>query len=118
MLLHFGQLKADLPGQIRRIAAFLEIPVDERRWPAIIEHCSFVYMKAHATKSVPLGGAFWDGGAETFVHKGTNGRWREVLSDADWRWYEETARRELGEDCARWLATGKLPADRSLPLAG
>ncbi|HEX6010984.1 MAG TPA: sulfotransferase domain-containing protein [Geminicoccaceae bacterium] len=118
MLLHFGQLKADLPGQIRRIAAFLGIPIDERRWPAILEHCSFGYMKAHATKSVPLGGAFWDGGATTFVHRGTNGRWREVLSDADCRRYEETARRELGEDCARWLATGVLPAERSLSLTG
>ncbi len=56
--LHFNELKADLPGQIRRIADFLEIPVDESRWPAILEHCSFDYMKANATKSVPLGGAF------------------------------------------------------------
>ena len=70
LLLHFAELKADLPGQIRRIAAFLEIPIDESRWPAIVEHCGFDYMKRHATKSVPLGGAFWDGGAETFVHKG------------------------------------------------
>jgi aryl sulfotransferase len=116
LLLHFGQLKADLPGQIRRIASFLSIPIDERRWPAILEHCSFAYMKAHATKSVPLGGAFWDGGATTFVHQGTNGRGRDVLGEADCRWYEETARRELGEDCARWLATGELPAGRSLSL--
>jgi aryl sulfotransferase len=64
-------------------------------------------MKAHATKSVPLGGAFWDGGAQTFVHKGTNGRWRDTLTEADCRWYEETARRELGEACAHWLATGE-----------
>ncbi len=31
LLLHFGDLKADLPGQIRRIAAFLDIPIDECR---------------------------------------------------------------------------------------
>ncbi len=110
LLLHYAELKADLPGQIRRIAAFLDIPIDERRWPAIVEHCGFVYMKAHATKTVPLGGAFWDGGAQTFVHKGTNGRWRDTLTEADCRCYEETARRELGEDCARWLATGERGA--------
>ena len=109
LLLHFSELKADLPGQTRRIAAFLEIPIDERRWPAIVEHCSFGYMKAHATKSVPLGGAFWEGGAQTFVHKGTNGRWRDTLTETDCRRYEETARRELGEECARWLATGERP---------
>ena len=63
-------LKDDMPGEIRRIAAFLEIPIDEATWEAILEHCSFDYMKANATASVPLGGAFWDGGAETFIHKG------------------------------------------------
>ena len=114
MLLHFNELKADLPGQIRRIAAFLGIPIDARRWPAIIEHCSFDYMKANASKSVPLGGVFWDGGAQTFIHKGTNGRWRDVLSEADCRWYEETAVRELGGQCAHWLATGeRLDGGRS-----
>jgi aryl sulfotransferase len=107
MLLHFAELKADLPGQMRRIAAFLDIEVAEERWPAILEHCSFDYMKRHATKTVPLGGAFWDGGAGTFVHKGTNGRWRDVLTAEDCRLYEATARLELGEECARWLATGR-----------
>jgi aryl sulfotransferase len=106
LLVHFGELKADLPGQIRRIAAFLDIPIDEQRFPTILEHCGFEYMKAHATRSVPLGGACWDGGAATFIHQGTNGRWRDVLTDADCRRYEAAARRELGESCARWLATG------------
>jgi aryl sulfotransferase len=56
---------------------------------------------------VPLGGAFWDGGAATFIHKGTNGRWRDELSELDCRLYEEMARHELGEACAYWLATGR-----------
>jgi aryl sulfotransferase len=107
LLLHFAELRADLPGQVRRIAAFLDIPIDERRWPAILEHCSFEYMKAHATKSVPLGGAFWDGGAATFVHQGTNGRWRDTLTAEDYARYERLAVERLGEACARWLATGE-----------
>ena len=74
---------------------------------ASLEHCSFDYMKVHATRSVPLGGAFWEGGAQTFIHKGTNGRWRDQLTEADCRAYDEIARRELGEACANWLATGK-----------
>ncbi len=115
MLVHFADLKADMPGQIRRIAEFLEIEVDEARWPAILEHCSFDYMKAHAEKSAPLGGVLWNGGGKTFIHKGTNGRWTEALMASDSLAYEARARRELGEDCARWLATGEMPAtDRSL----
>jgi aryl sulfotransferase len=49
----------------------------------------------------------FDGGATSFFNKGTNGRWRDVLTAEDIARYEQTARRELGEECARWLATGK-----------
>ena len=107
MMLHFGWLKAYMPGEIRRIADFLDIPIDEATWPAILEHCSFDYMKANATASVPLGGAFWEGGAQTFIHKGVNGRWSDLLSPAQSAAYEARALAELGEDCARWLATGE-----------
>ena len=106
LMVHFADLKADLPAGIRRIARFLDIPIDEAKWPAILEHCSFAYMKANATKSVPLGGAFWDGGAEAFVHKGTNGRWRDTLTPDDVAAYEARAVAELGPECARWLAAG------------
>lgn len=111
MLIHFNDLKADMPGEIRRMAAFLEIDINEEKWPAIVGHCTFDYMKKHATKSVPLGGAFWEGGAETFIHKGTNGRWLDILSDEDNRLYEQTAREKLGEECAHWLATGDRGPD-------
>ncbi|RAI02240.1 sulfotransferase [Acuticoccus sediminis] len=108
LLVHFAELKADMPGQIRRIAEFLDIAIDETRWPAILEHCSFEYMKDHADRSAPLGGALWDGGARTFIHKGTNGRWRDVLTPADIEAYESRALENLGPRCAAWLATGKL----------
>lgn len=108
-MLHFANLKADMPGEIRRIAEFIETPIDESKWAQILEHCSFDYMKANATQSVPLGGAFWDGGAETFIHKGVNGRWREVLSAEDVAKYEQRAAQELEPACAHWLATGEYP---------
>jgi aryl sulfotransferase len=106
LMLHFEKLKQDMPGEIRRIASFLEIPIDESKWSAILTHCSFPYMKANATKSVPLGGAFWEGGAQTFVHKGENGRWRDTLTAEDSARYEAMALEKLGPECARWLATG------------
>ncbi|MGL5803934.1 MAG: sulfotransferase domain-containing protein, partial [Xenococcaceae cyanobacterium] len=76
LLVHFAKLKQDMPQQIQRIAEFLEIPIDESKWETILEHCSFDYMKQHASQSTPLGGIVWEGGAETFIYKGTNGRWR------------------------------------------
>ena len=109
LMLHFGALKADMPGEIRRIAQFLDITIDESKWDEILEHCSFDYMKAHAELSVPLGGSLWEGGAKTFINKGKNGRWRDVLSNADSARYEELALEKLGPECAHWLATGKMP---------
>lgn len=109
-LLHFNDLKRDMPGEIRRIAEFLEIPIDESKWDAIVEHCTFDYMKANATESVPLGGAFWEGGAQTFIHKGVNGRWTDTLTAEDNKAYEEKAVKKLGAECADWLASGAVPS--------
>jgi len=106
MLVHFENLKQDMPGEIRRIADFLDIEVSGSHWEAVLAHCSFEWMKKNAARSVPLGGAFWDAGAEVFIHKGVNGRWRETLTAEESAEYEERAEAELGPACARWLATG------------
>ncbi len=107
LLIHFADLKRDMHAEMRRVARFLDVPVDEAAWPQVVEYCSFDWMKQHATKSVPLGGAFWDAGAQVFIHKGTNGRWADTLSPDDVAEYEVRAVQELGADCARWLATGE-----------
>ena len=88
------------------MAAFLNITIDEAKWPQMLEFCSFEYMKANGTKSVPLGGAFWDAGAEVFIHKGQNGRWRDILTAEDYQAYEGRAQKKLGPECAQWLAEG------------
>ena len=106
LFVHFTQLKEDMPGQMRRIASFLDIPLDESRWDRMVEYCTFDWMKANAAKSAPLAGAVWDGGAQVFINKGTNGRWKDILSAAEIAEYEERAETELGPECAQWLATG------------
>ena len=105
-LVHFNDLKRDLSGTIRSIATFLDIPVDEPTLAKIVEHCGFDYMKSHATQMAPLGGQLWNGGGETFINKGTNGRWRDTLSPADIKAYEDRAAAELGPAGAAWLADG------------
>lgn len=102
-LMHYAELKRDLPGSIRAIADFLAIPINESRWSAIVEHCSFEWMKRNATKSVPLGGLFWDAGAGVFINKGINGRWTEVLTSEESAEYEALAEKQLGPECVAWL---------------
>ena len=108
LLVHFANLKQDLPGEIRRIAEFLEIDVKEDHWDSILQHCSFNYMKQNATKIVANGGNYLNGGAQTFLHKGTNGRWRDMLTAEEIEKYEQMAEKQLGDACAHWLMTGEL----------
>ena len=73
---------------------------------------TYNYLKDRGAKfyavdaSVPLGGAFWDEGASTFVHKDINGRWRDVLTAINVQSYEARALAELGPHCAPWLPIG------------
>jgi aryl sulfotransferase len=108
LMVHFDVLKNNMPEEMRRIAAFLEIPIDESKWDLIVEHCTFDWMKEHGEKIVPLGGVMWKGGTKTFINKGTNGRWRETLTEAESAEYDAKALAELGPECARWLATGEV----------
>jgi aryl sulfotransferase len=78
--------------------------INENKWDEMVYHCTFDYMKQHAEYATPLGGAPWKGGAKTFVHKRSNGRWRDILSDGEKAEYEALALKKLGQDCARWLA--------------
>jgi aryl sulfotransferase len=108
LLVHFSELKADMPMEIRRIAEFLEIGISEDSWPAILEHCSFDYMKLNAdTLSDHFKHAF-DGGLQTFIYKGTNSRWRDALSPGEIEKYEAHAKANLSPECAHWLATGQI----------
>ena len=106
-LIHFNDLKADLAGEMKAIAEFLDIEIPQDKWPSLVEHCTFDYMKAHADRYAPLGGMPWEGGSDTFINKGVNGRWRDVLTTQDIAAYEAMALEKLGPQCAHWLATGE-----------
>lgn len=100
---HFADLKADIEDQMRDIARFLEIELPENAWPKAVEHCTFDWMKTNAMQIAPLSGALWEGGANTFINRGVNGRWRDVLTAEESATYEDRARVELGDECADWI---------------
>ena len=107
LLLHFQNLKDDLEGQVNRLADFLEIEIDPVMREKVLKHVSFDHMKKHADTMFP--GMPMKEGARSFINKGSNGRWRDLLSPEDVAAYEAMARERLGEDCAHWVATGEMP---------
>jgi aryl sulfotransferase len=108
LLVHFNDLKNDLRGEMKRIAEFAGIQVADADWPELVEEASFEAMKRNGTElmGADLGMAF-DGGADRFLHKGTNGRWHDVLTASDLELYEQAAEK-LAPELRDWLEAGRL----------
>ena len=114
LFVHFEDLLRDLEGEMRRVAAFLEIEVPESAWPERVERATFASMKRRAEQVVPRAGEGFDGGAQRFLFKGTNGRWREALDADELALWDAAVARQLPPACARWLEHGA----RGEPVTG
>lgn len=111
LFVHYNDLLADLQGEIRRIAAFLNIDLSDRMVGELAEATSFSTMKEKAEMVAPGGGMPWKGGAQTFIFKGTNGRWKDVFSAEELALYDAAVARVLTPDCVQWLEQGRKVLD-------
>jgi aryl sulfotransferase len=107
-LFHYSDMLENTEREVRRMAAFLEIDVSESSWAGIIKAVSFTEMKRQGELYAPGGGHFWKGGANTFLHKGTNGRWRDILSKEEMALYDAACKRVLSHECREWLENGGM----------
>ncbi|MEM7111914.1 MAG: sulfotransferase domain-containing protein [Chloroflexota bacterium] len=104
---HYADLLTDTADEIQRMAKFLGIDVSDEAVSAIVKHTSLLAMRQRKQK---VGGshAFLKGGENTFYNKGTNGRWRDVLSEAELAMYEKTRSQVLSVACGSWLEQGRV----------
>lgn len=110
LMVHYRDLKADLAGEMRRVAQFLDIVVPDSLWPSLVEAASFTEMRRHGAALMPRTMKTFAGGAAEFFQKGENDRWRGVLDDDDLADYERKIAERLSPSCARWLRLGRLEA--------
>ena len=110
LLVHYADLKADLEGEMRRVARFLGIERPESEWPTLVHGATFEAMKAAALESNDTMAAVFEGGADRFFFKGTNGRWRDVLTEDDLALYE-AASLKLDPELRNWLENGRRPSN-------
>jgi aryl sulfotransferase len=101
LFVHYNDLTADLHAQTRRIATFLEIDVPDSLWPPLVDRCTFASMKQRSDEIADFEAQFV-GGATTFLYKGTNGRWRDVLTSAELAAYERVCEERLTPDAIEW----------------
>ncbi|MFL6447393.1 MAG: hypothetical protein ACJ746_06850 [Bryobacteraceae bacterium] len=63
-------------------------------------------MKENFSSIMPGADHLWRGGGATFMNKGTNGRWSDVVTEAEVEQCRSAVERELTPDCAAWLEHG------------
>jgi aryl sulfotransferase len=110
LMVHYADMKADLVGEMARIAEFLEIKMSRDQLAGLAVHAEFERMKKDGDLTMPQLHMAFDGGPARFINKGTNGRWRDVLTDDDLARYARLAQTRFSPAAARWIENGRLAA--------
>lgn len=110
LLVHYNDLKADRDGEMRRIAAFCGIETPEPLWSQMVAAADFSAMKRDGEALLGHLETSFKGGAQTFLHKGTNGRWRDILSEKDLSDYDAAADAAMSPAMRAWIEKGRLVA--------
>ena len=105
-LFHYGDLRADLAGQMTRLAEALgvEAPTDE-----LVDAARFENMKARSDELVPNSDTpFWQSNQQ-FFDKARSGDWRALIGDDGLPRYEAALRATTDdEELVAWLHAGWL----------
>jgi hypothetical protein len=103
-LFHYADLRADLPGEMARLADALGVapPTDE-----LVEAAGFDQMKSRADELVPNSdGQLWQSNTQ-FFDKARSGDWQTVVGDDDLPRYEKAIGAfGLDPDLVTWLHEG------------
>lgn len=105
VLVHYDQLTADLPGQMRYLAARLGIPVPEPLWPVLTASATLPRMRERATHLVP--GFFHD--AQAFFPRGIPGAAAELLTATELSTYHTRAAALAPPEILTWLHGHQSP---------
>jgi aryl sulfotransferase len=121
LCVHYSDLLRDLEGEIRRIASFLAIERSDEAFAEITQACRFETAKKNAKRIVGDMRLSFRDGNQTFFHRGTNGRWKDILTSEDLTLYRKAMKR-LPSDLAGWLENGaagrESPERRGLEREG
>jgi len=107
LFLHYADLTDDLDGEMRRVADFLDIDIDEDKWPALVAAASFADMKDNAQQTAPdadLGE--WRNSGD-FFRSARLGAWRTALTSENNALYEAINSERLDPAMKAWAENGR-----------
>ena len=111
LFVHFADLLADLPAEIARVAGFLDVPLTEGRLVEAARALTFDAVRRDSAAAAPMpqesAEFVWKDGLGTFFFRGTNGRWRGVLTEDELALYALAKQRCLSPEAAAYLEGGR-----------
>jgi aryl sulfotransferase len=102
VLVHYADLRADLDGEMRSVAARLGISVPEPLWPSLAKAASFESMRAAAGRRIPDQARVLKSPA-AFFRRGGAGEARQLLAEPDLARYHARAAQLAAPDLLAWL---------------
>jgi aryl sulfotransferase len=108
VLLHYGDLKADLAGQMRALAKRLEIDVATDGFDRLVDAATFEAMKRNASKVGPnTSETIWHDSGR-FFNRGMSGQWRDLIDEDGLRNYEARVRELADPELSAWVHQGPV----------
>lgn len=108
VLLHYGDLKADLEGQMRGLAARLGIDVADELWGEFVRAATFDEMRNRAKDAAPNATEPIWVDTTRFFNKGTSGQWKHLLDADDLLRYEACVSELADPELAAWAHRGPI----------
>jgi aryl sulfotransferase len=106
LMVHYNDLKADLAGEVARIAEFLAIPLPDGLLPELVAAAGLRAMQRDGDALLPHQVKVFRDGHRSFLNKGTAGRWRGLFRDDDLALYQAKLEASVTPECAQWLERG------------
>ncbi|MFC0105996.1 sulfotransferase domain-containing protein [Kibdelosporangium aridum] len=105
-LFHYADLKADLAGQLRRLATVLSIEASQQRLEQLAAAATFERMRKRADELAPgVDAKLWRSNTN-FFRSGTSGQWHDLLDAAAVERYTGRVAELAPPELAKWLHTG------------
>jgi hypothetical protein len=106
-LFHFDDYRAALPSELTRLAAHLDIGLDDERAVVLAAEAAIDRVRSRADEVAPEAhmGVFKDTGR--FFRSGASGEWEHEMTSGQQKRYRELVEELLPPDLARWVHHGR-----------
>lgn len=108
LLLHYGELKTDLVGEMRRLAGRLGLEVGADVLPELAAAASFDRMRAEPARFAPNATKSIWRDVGRFFRGGENGQWRRLLDGSDIDRYARRVAELAVPDLSDWVHAGPI----------